>query len=178
MARPSALLLSFASLLAVGSPAARAVSPLLTDDALRQPERVSQWLRQHPQPVPPRDIQHWLEMGKKASAKRNWSAATKAYGEAAIRFPGGRTLSAYADAELRMMGQIRARNKAGTLHMAEDLTQAMRLWQSALAAEAVIDEMSPAQETVLRMQLTCAAQYLRTGRIEQNCPPVQCYLKP
>jgi hypothetical protein len=178
MGKRLALSLWFVSILWLGCALAEEKSDpkkYLTEEDVRNREFVSNWLRTKGASVDQTESKWYFEQGMRENQKKNWSAATKAFGESMIRYPTPHALAEYADAELRMLGESRARENSMDQHKLEDMKDALDFYKSALAADAVLNTMSKQDRERVRQSADCLDAYIRSGKARSNCQPLEVY---
>lgn len=179
MARLLALSLWFASALALfaGCNAQEQTPPRtkLTEAEAGNAEFVAQWLKQHGATADQKEARQFLDQAQQAKQRKNWSAATKAFGESMIRYPSAQALAGYAEAELRMLGEVRARDKNASQHMAEDMKHALAFYESALAANAVQQALPAPEKEQLQKSVVCLKGYVASANRPLDCPPIEFY---
>lgn len=119
--------------------------------------------------------QAFFQQGVQSKQQRRWGPALKSFAESALRKPSAPSLVEYAEAHLRLLGEVRAQESGDAPYTQRDLTFAERLYRSALAAEAVLPELSAQQREQTRRNADCLAEYLRSGSAQQACEPLQSY---
>ena len=147
----------------------------LTDEELRNPEFVSNWLKTKGVTADKKDAERFLNYGLSAKKNPNWSGAAKTFGESMIRYPSPQALTEYADANLIMLGIVRAREKSVKQKMASDMKHALDFYKSALAADAVLDSLPKSEKERVRNNVDCLEVYLRSAEVQRNCEPLQNY---
>jgi hypothetical protein len=148
---------------------------LLTEAEAGNAEFVAQWLKQHGATADQKEARQFLEQAQQAKQRKNWSAATKAFGESMIRYPNAQALAGYAEAELRMLGEVRARDKSTSQHMAEDMKHALAFYEAALAANAVQQALPAPEMEQLRKSVACLAGYVASTNRPLDCSPIELY---
>ena len=167
-----AAFLLFASALAVAaSPPPDRLPKLLDEKEVKNPEFVSKWLAGYGSNVNQKEADWFYSLGVKQKESNNWSAAAKAFGESMRRYPRPHAISDYADAELKMMGEIRAREGFPPSKASEDMEHAIWLYKSSLAANSVTRTLSQAEARRIEEFVSCLAEYLKTSQPSGNCPP-------
>ena len=178
MARLLALSLWFASVFALpgcNAQESAQAGKYLTESEAGNAEFVSRWLAKH-RAADQKDAQQFMQQALREKQRSNWSAATKAFGESMIRYPSPQALAGYAEAELRMLGAVRARDKNVNEHMAADMKHALAFYESALSANAVLRTL-PAQESEqLQKSVDCLKAYLASASKQAGCVPLEIYL--
>ena len=169
--RLSALSWWFASAVACA-----AVSPpaLLSDQELRDPAFVAGWLAREGSTADRKAAARFHAHGLKDKEAANWSAATKAFGESAVRYPAPEVLLDYVDAKLRMLGPVRARRGPRIDEVRADMADALGLYEAALAANGVTATLSAAQARRAAQHVACMKEYLAT-RAPGDCAPVRYF---
>lgn len=184
MAKQSARHLWFASLLAlpcawvIGSDlpnVAIGTPPMLTQDDLRKPAAVSEWLQKNREHADKGKAREFFVAGQKAKAQKRFGPTGKAFGESAIYYPTPETISEFADVTLGMLGEIRSRNKNRKEHLKSDLISAESLYRSALSADSVIKTLSDSERRRIRLNADCVGAYLQSGSSSPTCPPLRIY---
>ncbi len=171
MARLSAALLLFVSLAASAS---RAEYPLDIDDA-RRPDVVVAWLQRNAASADRRIAKQAFDIGVQANKRGNWSGAAKSFGESLIRYPAPRTLVERAKALHRSLGIVRAREKASPNELESDLKTFAEVYETALAADDVVHELSAADRERILSDATCVRAYLGTGQAQAGCRPLRYF---
>ncbi len=176
MPRPSAWCLWLVSVLAIsGAQAQDTCRQHLTMDEAGNATFVSAWFERAKLVGPCKDALWFYEQGLRDKKRRNWSGAAKAFGESMIRFPGPRALWEYADAEIRMLAAVRAKDKSVASHILPDMRYALNFYQSALAADRALKALLPPESEELHRNSNCVAEYLASGASRSHCQPLQNY---
>ncbi len=173
MAKPSALLLLLLSSLAVSS--CEAQDRFLTPEEIRDAETVSAWFAAHGGNAANDEATFFLDLAERAKHSEDWSAATKAFGEAMIRYPSPKAIAGYADAQLRMLGMVRARNRSFDAHAGRDTKEAFDYYRSAMAANAVLETLDAQSRKDLQNKIDCLAGYAAHGNRTAQCSPLRAY---
>jgi hypothetical protein len=147
----------------------------LTVEQAGDPRSVADWLKQNGTAVDRAEADRFFEVGMHENQKKNWSAATKAFGESMIRYPSPQALVAYAEAELRMLGEIRSRDRSFDQNKLPDLSQALHYTRSAMAADAVLGTMPKAERRNAQLNADCLAAYIQSGQHQSICPLLEAY---
>lgn len=163
----------FASASLLAAVCSASADPLSQRD-LHNPERVEAWLTTNKNALDAKAAQAFFQAGVQSKQQRRWGPALKSFGESAIRKPSAPTLIEYAEAHLRLLGEVRA-PETDAQYTQRDLSSAERVYRSALAAEAVLPELSPQQSEQTRRNADCLAEYLRSGSTQNTCEPLQSY---
>jgi len=167
----SSFLLLSAVAFAGGEPPAQ-----LSQSDLHTPEAVKLWLQQNAAKVDKRIAHDFLEMGKDYMQKGNWSAATKTFGESALFYPAPETLRLHADAELKMLGEIRARKNQFATKQHSDLKYVLAKYQTALAADDVLHSLKVDERDTIETYIQCISDYIKEPKQNSACQPVNAYL--
>lgn len=147
----------------------------LTVEQAGDPQFVAEWLKQNGTAVDRTEADRIFEVGMREKQKKNWSAAMKAFGESMIRFPSPQALAQYAEAELRMLGEIRLRDKSYDQNKLPDLAHALNYTRSALSADAVLETMPKADRDKAQLNADCLAAYIQSGKSQGICPLLEAY---
>lgn len=147
----------------------------LSQQDLKSPERVEAWLKANKQDLDAKAAQDFFQQGVQSKQQRRWGPALKSFGESALRKPSAPTLIEYAEAHLRLLGEMRARDNSYAEHQQRDLTSAEQLYRSALAAENVLPELSSQQRDEALRNADCLAEFLRSPRVLDACEPLRAY---
>ncbi len=147
----------------------------LTVEQAGNPQFVVDWLKQRGTAVDWTEAGRFFEVGMGEKQKRNWSAATKGFGESMIRYPSPQALAEYAEAELRMLGETRSRDKSYEQNKLPDLANALNYIRSALAADAVLGTMPKADRDKAQLNANCLPAYIQSGRSQGICPLLEAY---
>lgn len=168
-----AVFLCFASALAIaGASSPKEPAQLLSEQEARNPQFVVQWLGSTGPKTDQTDAKWFFSFGLKAKASRNWSAASKAFGESMRRYPGPQALLEYADADLKMLGQVRAREGFPSRLVRGDMEHALGFYESSLAANGVTRTLSPQEAKRLEQNVSCLKSYLLSSRPQRDCQPL------
>lgn len=172
-ARATLLALGAACACASASPAPPA-APLLTQDDLERPELVADWLRKHGGKADRAEAQRWFAEGQRRKARRDWSAAYKAFGESALRYPGAGTLKELAGVALRDLATVRA-NRAERDRARADLASVLMLYRSTSAAHAVRPDLPDPSLAETRAAIDCLSEFVEHQREPATCPALATY---
>ncbi len=178
MERRLVLLLWFVSFLWSGCALAEnksTAAPFLTEEEVANPQFVTDWLKKNGQTTHRKDADWFFDVGLRDKQNKNWSAATKAFGESMIRYPSPQALAEYAEAELRMLGEIRARQKNFDANKLSDLSHALNFFKSALAADSVLNAMPKEDNERVRSNVECLDAYIRSGKAQGPCAALEAY---
>ncbi len=139
------------------------------------PSFVADWLKQNGTVVDRTEANRFFEVGMREKQKKNWSAATKAFGESMIRYPSPQALAEYAEAELQMLGEIRSRDKSYEQNKLPDLAHALNYIRSALAADSALETMPKAERGKTQLNADCLSVYIQSGKHQGICPLLEAY---
>jgi len=153
------------------------VEKYLTLEQAGDAEFVARWLREKGPGANRKEAELFFEWGVQARRRRYWSGAVRDFGEGLIRYPGPQVLIAYANAELRMLGEIRAQDSNVALHGPADMKRALRFYEAALAADGVLNSLSSDEKVQLQKNMEGMKVYLRTGKQQPDCPPLQYFVR-
>jgi len=163
-----------ASLLACG---AKPDAPVLAQTDLESPQAISQWLKAHRWTADRTFANAFLPHAHESARKQNWGPAGKGFCESAMHYPAPQSLRWCADASLHVYGPVRVRT-GETFKEKSDLAGALCMLDSASAADAVLNELSPADKSSLEQDRTCLQAYLNdqldTARADA-CAPIAAY---
>jgi len=163
----------FVSVLA-GAAASAPAPALLSDSELRDPGFVMRWLDREGSRADRQAAARFYAHGLKDKEAGNWSAATKAFGESAVRYPAPEVLLEYVDAELRMLAPVRARQPLRVDRQRADMAHALGLYEAALAANGVTSTLSAAQAGRAEQHVACMRDYL-ASRPPGDCAPIRYF---
>jgi hypothetical protein len=147
----------------------------LTEEEVSNEKFVSSWLKTRGATADQKESKWYFEQGVREKQKKNWSAATKAFGESMIRYPSPQALAEFAAAELRMLGKIRVRENSVNQYKVADMRRTLDFYKSSLAANAVLNTMSKRESERVRMNADCLLTYIHSGKMQRNCQPLQEY---
>jgi len=147
----------------------------LNQRQLSEPDVVAQWLRDNPEGVDKKGAAFSFNEGLKYKSKKYWSAAAKSFGESAIRNPTPQVLTEYVAANLRMLGEIRARNGNTSLGVERDMDYALMQYQTVMAAHNVLGALSAHDKTRVEADIACLTDYARTRLAPAGCQPFELY---
>ena len=148
---------------------------VLNQDDLYKPEVVSAWLKKNGAKADKARAKLFYDEGVKAKKRKNWGLAGKGFGDSALRYPTPQAINETAEVELRMLGEIRDRNKDRKVHLKSDLASAESLYRSALAADSVLNTLSVEDKQRTRQNAECVSAYVKTGTAQSACAPLQAY---
>ena len=176
MERLLAVSLSFASALAFAAPATPEPAPrLLSVEEAGNPEFVVQWLTETGPKTDQEDARLCFSYGLEAKQSRNWSLAVKAFNESMIRYPGPHALFEYADAVLRMLAQVRAREGFPAWRIRDDMEYFLGFYEASLAANGVTKTLPASEVERIGQHIACIKEYLASPRQQADCQPVTIY---
>ena len=138
---------------------------------------VTRWLRERGPGANRKDAELFFEWGVQDRRRRHWSGAVKDFGESMIRYPGPEVLIAYANAELRLLGDIRAKDKNIALHGPADMKRALSFYEAALAADGILNSLPADEKELVQKNVESMKVYLRTGKQQPDCPPLQYFVR-
>ena len=164
----------FAGVALLAAACSATAEPLSQRD-LKSPERVEAWLKANKNDLDVKAAQAFFQEGVQSKQQRRWGPALKSFGESALRKPSAPTLIEYAEAHLRLLGEMRARENGYAEHQQRDLASAEQLYRAALAAENVLPELLPRQREETRRNAECLAEFLQAGGVQDACEPLQAY---
>ena len=171
-----AVSLSLASALAFAAPATPEPAPrLLEDEEVRNPGFVVQWLTETGPKADQEAARRFFSYGLEAKESKNWSAAGKMFAESMIRYPGPRALFEYADAKLRMLAYVRAREGFPAWRIRRDMERTLKLYETSLAANGVTKTLSAPEVERIGQHIACIKDYLASSRQQGDCQPVTIY---
>ncbi|MCW7536989.1 hypothetical protein OOT46_03860 [Aquabacterium sp. A7-Y] len=180
MARQLALLLWFASVLPLAHASeSSATGPSeLSQKDLGNPKAVETWLKENgakAHKADKKNSQRAYEYGQLKKQRKEWGAAAKAFGESALFYPTPKALNEYADNWLRMLGEIRQREKTYGERWQADLSEAEATYRTALAADSVLKLMTDKERQQTRKNAECLADYIKSQVKQGDCLPLQLY---
>ena len=162
----------FASALASAmSPPSKDSPWLLSEQEVRNPAFVTQWLTGLGAGADRKEADWFYSLGMKKKQANNWSAAAKAFGESMRRYPGPRTLYEYAHAELKMLGKVRARQGFPRAAVRQDMEHALGFYEASLAANSVTSTLSLEEARRVEAYAACLRHHLQASRPPVACPP-------
>lgn len=174
------LLLWLASVVAgCGEAATRDAPPVavaLTQDALANPDAVARSLQRTPSAADMAAARKLAALAARAGATANWSRAAKAYGESAVAYPAPRTLIGYADAFLHDIAAVRART-GDTASARSDLSYALGVYRSSLAADRVVPQLSAAEKQSAAEAVSCLEAHVAGTQASTECRPLRIYTR-
>jgi len=150
---------------------------MLTDAELKSPQAISQWLKEHRWTADRTFANAFLPHAHESARKQNWGPAAKGFGESAMHYPAPQPLRWCADADLHLLGKVLART-GETFKEKSDLAGALRLLDSAAAAEALLNELSPADKRALEQDRACLQSYpgdKLDATDAARCAPIAAY---
>lgn len=148
-----------------------AAAPLLTEQEVRNPQFVAQWLGSASAKGDHKSAKWFFSLGLKEKKARNWSGASKAFGESARRYPSPQALLEYADADLKMLGQVRAREGFPPQLVQGDMAHALGFYEASLAGHGVTKTLSPQELQRVEQHVSCLKTYLQSSQVPSDCPP-------
>lgn len=167
-------LISLFLLIISNSSLANMFEGLLKQKDLANPNYIVTWLKENsPQIEQINDAKIFFEYGLKAT---NPASAMKSFGESAIRYPSPQAIIEYTNAELKMLGRDGFLHNKIDINMANDMKRANLQYQSALAADGVLNTLSEKEKTTLQNNINCLNEYLESGVQEKDCLPIKYFL--
>lgn len=145
---------------------------LLKEQQARDPQFVVQWLNGMGLKTDQKDAKWFFSVGVKEKEAKNWSAASKAFGESMIRYPSPQALLEYADADLKMLGQVRAREGFPSKLVRGDMEHALGFYEAAVAANGVTKNLSPQDAKRLEQSVSCLRSHLQSSQPQNDCQPM------
>lgn len=171
----------FGSLLAFVSALAFASGTLpvrLEQDDLYRPAVISAWLKANGATADKALAEEFFEAGvkaKKRGAKGDWGPAVKSFCASALYYPAPKTLIECAEVQLQSLGASRRREKTVAQFKRSDMTSIEAIYRSALAADTVLNTLSPAEKKGIRQNADCLSAFNISGKVAVNCQPLQTY---
>lgn len=163
MAKLLAQSLLCASALLQFMPAFARDAPQLIQDDLEKPAVVKAWLMENGTKADKTAAKEFFDLGQKLKKEKRWALATKAFGGSAIRYPTPHALNEYAEASIRDLGPRL------------DVQHVVPLYQSAIAADTVLQVMSEEEKRATQNNLDCLRAYLQVKKAQPGCRPLQAY---
>ena len=158
--------------------AAASPPPRLEQADLARPERVAAWLKANATSADTKTAQMFFQHGEKAAKRGDWGAAAKAFGEGAIHHPTPRHMEAYAAARLKMLGDLRRRDKNLVQNKAQDLGEALALYRSAVSADDALRALAATDKAALNGKVQCLEASHKAGKAVEGCEPARRYFSP
>lgn len=172
MATPLAASLSFSSVLLIAQAAAGAP---LTQQEISQPDAVVAWLRQNEGVADKAFAQQAFDEGLQTKKRKDWGASIKAFGDSSAHYPTPRALIEYAEAYLRMLGQLKPRNKPSPEEQRRQLATGEATYRAALAADTVLKQLTDQERKQTQQNADCLAEYLKSSVKPRHCLPLDMY---
>lgn len=147
--------------------------PMLQQDALSQPEAITDWLKQNAN-VDRTKAERFFNYGVKAKGEQRWSPASKAFGESAVHFPTPQALNEYANAWLHMIHRVRTSPGNAPTAAEPDLEHVEKIFRSALAANEVLNSLNAQEKEQIERDASCLTKYLQSHE-DIDCRPLQIY---
>lgn len=173
MAKPSALLLLLLSCLSLSGCSAQ--GKYLSEEEVADPDFISSWLQTHDAGPELDEAKFFLDLAQKEKQRRNWSAASKAFGEAMIRYPSPTAVAGYADSMIQMLGQIRARDETYEKHSLADLQRMLNFYKSAAAADGILNSLGNQENALLQSKVDCITGFVESKSTAASCDPLKLY---
>lgn len=178
MAKLSARLLLLSSVLVLLSSSAlgHVIQPKsLEQRDLKNPTSVSTWLKANGASADRAGAEWFFKEGLKEKKRGAWGPAGKGFGASALLYPAPKALIEYANAVLHSVGEARARENTVAQYMRTDMTSVESIYRSALAADAVLNTLSATEKIRTRQNTDCLATFIRSGKTQIDCQPLQAY---
>lgn len=147
----------------------------LTQNDLTRPQKIKNWLSENSTHADKKLAREFYLMGQDYVKKQNWSAAVKSFGESATFFPLPKTLMSRAEAEIKMLGMVRARKKNKAATIKSDLEYFLAMYNVVLAADDVLHTLTPEERNMIESYIECIGVYIETPASTSTCRPVQDY---
>lgn len=148
----------------------------LSQNDLHNPVVVKQWLEKNAARADKQVAGEFFKIGMNYMQKGNWSAATKSFGESALFFPAPTTLRLRAEAELKMLGMIRARKTGPNEKQNSDLAYGVSMYKTSLAADDVLHQLKSDERKSIEKNIQCMTEFLKNPYVETSCEAVRAYL--
>lgn len=176
MARRLALLLFFASVLPLAQATQSAAGPpMLSQNEEGNPEAVVAWLKENGAKADKGLAQRAFEDGLQRKRRKDWGAAIKGFGDSVAFYPTPRALNEYTEATLRMLHQLKPRNKPSPEDQRRHLAMAAATYRSALAADSILNQLTAQERQQTQQNVDCLVEYLRSSKPLRNCRPLEMY---
>jgi hypothetical protein len=171
-----AVFLWFVSAFALATaPLQKEPQQLLQEQQVRDARFVVEWLNSMGPKTNQKEAKWFFSFGLKEKEAKNWSAASKAFGESMIRYPSPQALLEYADADLRMLGPIRAREGFPSELVRGDMEHALGFYEAAVAANGVTRTLSSRDAKRLEQNVSCLKGFLQSHQQQNGCPPARYF---
>ncbi len=148
--------------------------PMLSQGDREKPQDVIDWLQANGSKADKATARKLFELGTRRKQRKDWDGAIKGFGDSAAFYPAPRTFIELAEAELQMLREVR-RHGATNAERLGDVKAAADSYGHALAADTVLQQLTPQQRTRLESNMACMAEYLRTQVATRKCPPLVLY---
>ncbi|AVS91534.1 hypothetical protein C8246_06640 [Paracidovorax avenae] len=148
---------------------------MLTEQEAGDARIVVQHLRQSPDAGSMKAAQRLRRQGERQMQRGNWPAAFRLFGKSMVRYPAPEALAGYADAEIRMLAQMHARQPRADATMRADVRHAVRFYESSLAADTVLGSLPREERSRIERNAGCLRAFIRTGDRPASCEPLQWY---
>ncbi|MFD1838844.1 hypothetical protein [Paracidovorax cattleyae] len=157
--------------------AAASVEPyrMLTEQEAADARTVVQHLRLSPDAASMKAAEQLRRQGERQMQRQNWPAAFKLFGKSMVRYPAPEALAGYADAEIRMLAQMHARQPRADAAVRADVRHAVRFYESSLAADSVLGSLPHDERARIERNAGCLRAFIRTGDRSAPCEPLQWY---
>ena len=180
MAKLSAWSLWFGSSVAllgtvVFASASAALPKHLEQEELSNPATVTAWLKANASTADKVFASQFLGRALRDKKRGAWSPAVKGFCASAQFYPTPSVISECANASTHLLGGIRAWEKSFSKKSRGDMQSIEALYRSAIAADAILNTLNAKEKEELRQNADCLAAFVRTGKIQPDCRPLQTY---
>ncbi|AKJ29449.1 hypothetical protein [Caldimonas brevitalea] len=151
---------------------------MLSQKDATDPEAVVAWLKANAAKADKAAAKMAYEHGQALKKRKDWGAATKAFGDSTAFYPTPAAFTEVAEAQLRMLGEIRQRHRNYDQHWRRDIGEAEATYRSALAADSVLRQMTAQERQQAQQNAECLADYLKSAQPPRNCAPLKLYGLP
>ncbi len=148
---------------------------LLEQDDLTKPAVIAAWLKTNSATAKRNEAELFFKNALKDKNRGAWGPAVKGFGISALRYPAPGTLIEYADVSLRSARIARERKQPDIQSDRNSLAYIESIYLSALAADSVLNTLTPAEKQQARRNADCLGVFVTTGTIQPNCAPLQTY---
>ena len=139
------------------------------------PALVSAWLKANGATADRARADLFFKDGLKGKKRGAWGPAVKGFGASAQYYPSPQTLIEYADAALHSLGSARAYEKSFAQYSRRDMASFEPIYRSVLAADSVLNTLSPAEKAQMQQNSDCLNAFVRSVKFQANCPPLETY---
>lgn len=141
----------------------------------KNPALVADWLKANGATADKARAELFFKDGMKDKKRGAWGPAAKGFGASLLFYPSPHALSEYAYVRLRGLGETRAREKTFSQYKQSDLASVEPIYRSALAADSVLNTLSPSEKEQTRQNADCLAAFVQSAKMQANCRPLQIY---